>query len=217
MNLVLFGPPGAGKGTQAQLICEKYRLTHLSTGDAIRAAIRQGNELGRRVKNCVEKGNLVSDELVSDLVDDFITNNRDKSGSFLFDGYPRTLSQAEQLERIIERHHLGAPAVVILDVPDDELMLRITGRRICADCKRTYNIYLSRLRHEDQCDNCHGPLLQRADDKPETVRERLRVYHEQTEPILHYYEMSGRLSTINGTGTPEQVFERIQKILAEHY
>src|SRR5690606_15666869 len=127
------GPPGAGKGTQAQLICEKFRLTHLSTGDAIRAAIRQGSALGNSVKERVEHGELIPDELVTELVEDFILTHRKESSSFLFDGFPRTLSQAEQLELIVDKYDLPKPAVVSLDVPESLLMLRITGRRICTD------------------------------------------------------------------------------------
>ena len=217
MNLVLFGPPGAGKGTQATLICEKFRLRHLSTGDAIRAAIRQGSELGKRVKTRVEAGELIPDDLVTELVDDFVTSHLTETSSFLFDGYPRTLPQAEQLDEICETHSLTPPAVVSLDVPESLLMLRITGRRICTECRRTFNVYLSKLRFQDQCEVCHAPLLQRADDNPETVRERLRVYHEQTAPVLHHYEMTGRLSHITGTGNPEDVFARVCTLLAEHY
>lgn len=217
MNLVIFGPPGAGKGTQAQLLCDRFHLRHLSTGDAIRAAIRAGNELGNKVKNRVEAGELIPDDLVTDLVDDFIAGHRGETDSFLFDGFPRTLSQADRLKCIVDKHNLTTPAVVSLDVPESLLMLRITGRRICTDCRRTYNVYLSKLRHQDQCDMCHGPLLQRADDKPDTVRERLRVYHEQTAPVLHFFEMAGSLSHINGTGNPDEVFSRIYAVLSEQY
>lgn len=216
MNLVLFGPPGAGKGTQSQLICERFKLTHLSTGDCIRAAIRAGTPLGESVKAIVERGELIPDETVSQLVEEVVAGNRSTSDSFLFDGYPRTLSQIAHLEKVCEMFNLTAPVIVALEVPESALMLRITGRRICLDCKKTFNVYMN---HPETtgCDIHQCRLLQRADDKPETVRERLRVYHAQTEPVLHHYEMQGRLARINGSGATENVFERIHAILAETY
>lgn len=219
MNLVLFGPPGAGKGTQARLLCENFRLTHLSTGDAIRAAIREETPLGIKAAKTVAEGNLIPDEDVTELVDDFIARHRSETDSFLFDGYPRTVGQIDDLERLLERHTLTTPAVVNLDVPDSELTLRITGRRICAECRRTFNIHLGSLSERDNCTTCHGSaeLIERADDKPETVRERLRVYHEQTQPVLDAYEHLGVLSTVTGTGDPMDVFHRIISILSEHY
>jgi len=217
VNLVLFGPPGAGKGTQAQRICEKYHLTHLSTGDAIRAAIRAGNAFGEKVRETVERGELIPDDMVTDLVIEFVKEKRPQTDSFLFDGFPRTTAQIGALDGICERFNLTPAAVVNLEVPESILMLRITGRRICLECKKTFNIYLNHPPKESGCDIMVCPLLQRADDKPETVRERLRVYHAQTEPVLHDYEMRGNLATINGTGDTEDVFERICTILAEHY
>lgn len=216
MNLVLFGPPGAGKGTQSQLICERFHLTHLSTGDCIRAAIRSSTPLGIAAKTLVERGELIPDDLVSQLVEDVISKNRQTSDSFLFDGYPRTISQIGQLESFCEQYNLTAPVIVALDVPESVLMLRITGRRICLECKKTFNIYMQHPMDEG-CDVHQCPLLQRADDKPETVRERLRVYHRQTEPVLLHYEMQGRLARINGSGATEEVFERIHAILSETY
>jgi len=216
VNLVLFGPPGAGKGTQSELICANYHLTHLSTGDCIRAAIRAGSELGRAVEGLVKRGELISDEMVSSLVEDFIRQKRSFSDSFLFDGYPRTLAQIDDLEAICDQFNLTRPAVVCLDVPESVLMLRITGRRICQECKKTFNIFMHHPT-EEGCDIHACPLLQRPDDKPETVRERLRVYHQQTEPVMAHYEMQGRLARINGSGDANQVFERVEKILSEQY
>lgn len=219
MNLVLFGPPGAGKGTQAQRVCDQYLLTHLSTGDAIRKAIREKTPLGRQVAERVEHGELIPDDMVTGIVDDFIGSHRSQTDSFLFDGYPRTLRQIEQLEGVLEKHRLTPVAVVSLEVPDAELMDRITGRRVCSECRKTFNIHALDTKAIKACDVCNGnpPLVQRKDDSPETVEERLRVYHEQTAPVLHQYEMMGKLSTIDGTGTPDQVFERLSAILSEQY
>ncbi len=217
MNVVLFGAPGAGKGTQAELICSKFHLTHISTGDLIRNAIRAESPLGKSIREQVEKGNLISDEQVVELACELIESKRSSSDSFLFDGYPRNLEQISMLEQICERYNLTEPVAVSMDVPESVLMLRITGRRICQKCKKTFNVYVNPPREEDGCGIDKCPLIQRADDTPATVRERLRVYHEKTEPVLHHYEMRGHLASINGSGTAEEVFERICKILTEQY
>lgn len=216
MNLVLFGPPGAGKGTQAQMLCERFKLRHLSTGDVIRAAIRSDTPLGRQMRETVEKGNLIPDSDVTKLVRDIVASERNRHDSFLFDGYPRTLHQVEDLDDICADYTLTQPIVVSLEVPEAMLFERITGRRICLDCKKTFNIYLNPPT-DPGCDVATCRLLQRTDDQPETVRERLRVYYRQTEPILHHYEMRGNLVTIDGSGEPPEVFERVSAILAEQY
>ncbi|MCB2155405.1 adenylate kinase [bacterium] len=217
MNLVLFGPPGSGKGTQSELVCEKFHLSHLSTGEAMRAAIRAGTDLGKRVKAIVERGELVPDELVSEVVDKIVVEKRPSTDSFLFDGYPRTVSQVADLDRICEFHTLSSPAIVNLEVPSEILMLRLTGRRLCSECRRTYNVYFDPPKQTGVCDLCHGPLMKRVDDTPETVKERLEVYEQQTKPVLHEYDNRHVLSNIDGTGTTQEVFERIRAILAEQY
>ncbi|MBI5154956.1 adenylate kinase [Candidatus Poribacteria bacterium] len=217
MNLVLFGPPGAGKGTQSQLACQKFHLHHLSTGDAIRAAIRQGTEFGQKVKSLVECGELIPDDMVTELVRRVVAGIRGNTDSILFDGYPRTVEQVRDLDQILEEYNLSQPAIVNLEVPDEILMLRMTGRRICTECRRTYNVYLNPTRIPGVCDNCGGPLMQRVDDNADTVKERLRVYSWQTKPVLQLYENRGALNNIDGTGASQDVFARICDILTEQY
>ncbi len=217
MNLVIFGPPGSGKGTQSDLIVEHYGMTHISTGDALRQAIRNKTELGLKAQAIIEKGELVSDDIVTGLLREIIGSKRGQTASFLFDGYPRTLNQARQLEETCEEFSLSQPTLLNLHVPDETLMLRLTGRRICADCKATFNIYFHPTRQAGVCDVCSGPLTKRVDDQPETVRERLRVYREQSSPVLEYYEDQGRLYTIDAAGNPQEVFRKIAAIFEENY
>ena len=217
MNLVLFGPPGAGKGTQASIICQRYFLVHLSTGEAIRAEISKGSDLGQHVQATVAAGDLIDDEMVTNIVDEFIRSHRSESDSYLFDGYPRTTQQVHDLDMVLEKHRLTIPAVVNVDVPDDVLKQRITGRRVCPSCGRAYNVLTLPDGDKTHCPDCGIDLVRRKDDSPEAVEERLRVYHEQTEPVLTLYEQRGLLSTVDGGGTPEEVFERISNLLQEAY
>lgn len=217
VNLILFGPPGAGKGTQSKLLCERFRLCHLSTGDVIRAAIRSGSEFGLSVKQRVERGELISDDDVTRLVELFVGERRSQTDSFLFDGFPRNIAQIDRLEEICQRFRLTEPAVVTLDVDEEVLELRITGRRICLECKGTFNVHYNPPPKEKGCGFTVCPMLQRADDTSETVRERLRIYREQTRPVLQHYEALGRLSSVEGTGGTEDVFQRICDLLVETY
>lgn len=217
MNLVLFGPPGSGKGTQSERLVKHYRMTHISTGDALRVAIRQRSELGLLAQSLIERGELVGDDLVTDLLRAIIQPLRDQTDSFLFDGYPRTVNQTGSLERICDEFLLTQPACINLHVPEESLILRLTGRRICADCKAVFNIYFKPTRHAGVCDNCAGPLTKRVDDNPETVRERLRVYHDQSAPVLDYYRDHGVLYTIDATGSSDEVFRKITRIIEENY
>ncbi|MEQ8822234.1 MAG: adenylate kinase [Sumerlaeia bacterium] len=215
MNLVLFGPPGSGKGTQSSLLCETYGLRHLSTGDAFRAAIRAGTPLGRDIKTRIEQGELVSDELTAQLVRGFVKQGLGEFRGYLFDGFPRTIPQVGLLDDILKEAGLAGVAVVNLDVPKDTLILRITGRRVCLDCKRTINVYFKAPSLPDQCDFRVCPFTQRVDDQPATVQERLRVYDEQTKPVLMEYELRGQLANIDGTGNVDSVFRRIKNALAD--
>lgn len=217
MNLVLFGPPGSGKGTQSERLVTEYTLTHISTGEALRAAIRQGTELGKVAQELMARGELVSDDLVTDLLSSLIRQHRSQSDSFLFDGYPRTLEQTARLERLCEEYRLSPPACIKLDVPDQTLILRLSGRRICASCGATFNIYFKPTRHAGVCDICSGPLTKRVDDSADTVRERLRVYHNQSAPVLDYYRDHGLLYTIDANGSSDEVFRKITAIIEENY
>jgi len=217
MNLGLFGPPGSGKGTQSERICKKYSMTHISTGDALRAAIRNKTEVGQRAQALIERGELVGDDVVTDLLRTIIAPLRSQTESFLFDGYPRTVGQVSILDDICEEFRLSHPVVINLTVPEETLMLRLTGRRICAECRATFNIYFKPTRQAGVCDHCSGPLTKRIDDSPETTRERLRVYHDQTAPVLSMYQESGMLYTIDATGDTEEVFRKVDRIIEENY
>lgn len=217
MNLVLFGPPGSGKGTQSQLLVGHYRLTHISTGDALRAAIRARTPLGLAAKAVIERGELVSDEMVTDMLRSMIRPLREQTDSFLFDGYPRTIQQLHNLDVLVEEFTLTRPAVINLQVSDETLVLRMTGRRICAECKNTFNVYFSPPKNAGVCDVCQGPLLKRVDDNVESISERLRIYHEQSGPVLAEYESRGQLITLDGTEPSQVVFAKIGAALSEFY
>ncbi len=217
MNLILFGPPGSGKGTQSELICQHFGLTHISTGDALRGAIRQGTPIGRKAQEVIERGDLVGDEVVTELLREIIGEKRAGTDSFLFDGYPRTLNQVHLLNGLLEEFRLPEPSVINLVVPEEALMLRLTGRRICSVCRATFNIHFKPTRQAGVCDVCSGPLTKRVDDSPETTRERLRVYHEQSAPVLEEYQEHGKLHNIDASGSAEEVFEKITRVLEMSY
>lgn len=217
MNLILFGPPGSGKGTQSARLVQKFAMTHISTGDALRQAIRNKTPVGLRAQSVMESGELVSDDIVTDLLRDIIRPLREETASFLFDGYPRTVAQVGNLEKLLEEFHLPQPAVINLEVPDETLILRLTGRRLCASCGATFNIYFQPTRQAGICDQCSGPLTKRVDDDPETVRERLRVYHAQCLPVLKIYQERGALYSIDATGGTDEVFKKIATIIEENY
>ena len=184
MNLVLFGPPGAGKGTQGALLAERRRMLRLSTGDLLRDAVRDGTPLGVKAKGFMDAGELVPDEVILGLVGETMQGSRD---GVIFDGFPRTLPQAEALDRLLAE--LGRPldAVLVLNVDDEELVRRLSGRRSCPACGAVYNIYSEKAKSEGKCDRCGADLIQRSDDQESTVRRRLQVYQEQTAPLIEYY------------------------------
>ncbi|MCM3570087.1 adenylate kinase [Neobacillus mesonae] len=212
MNLVLMGLPGAGKGTQAEKIVEKYRIPHISTGDMFRAAMKEGTELGLKAKSFMDKGELVPDEVTIGIVRERLAKDDCKEG-FLLDGFPRTVPQAEALETLLEELGKKIDYVLNINVDKSILMERLTGRRICKDCGATYHLVFNPPAKEGVCDRCGGELYQRADDNAETVQNRLDVNIKQQQPLLTFYETKGYLRTINGQQDIEKVFADIEEYL----
>ncbi len=212
MKIVMMGAPGAGKGTQAQKIAEKYGLPQISTGDIFRANIKEGTELGKQAKVYMDQGLLAPDELVNSLVADRITRDDCKNG-YILDGYPRSIAQAEALDKELEARGEKLDYAINIDVPDENIINRMSGRRVCLNCGATYHIEFNPPKVAGICDECGSKLVQRDDDKPETVKERLDVYHEETQPLIEYYEKEGILRTVDGTQDIDDVFAEIVNIL----
>jgi adenylate kinase len=212
-NVVLLGAPGAGKGTQAERIVARFGLPHISTGDMLRAAVAKDTAMGREAKRYMESGELVPDEVVIGVVRDRLAEDDTREG-FLLDGFPRTIEQAERLDALLADAGRRLTDVVQLDVPEDELVERLAGRRLCRSCGKGYHVVFDPPRREGVCDVCGGELYQRADDNEETVRNRLSVYREQTEPLVEYYRDRGILRTAFGGGKmPDEVFEQVRGFL----
>lgn len=212
MNLVLMGLPGAGKGTQAEKIVEKYGIPHISTGDMFRAAIKEGTELGLKAKSFMDKGDLVPDEVTIGIVRERLSKDDCHKG-FLLDGFPRTVAQAEALENILSDLNKKINFVINIDVEKEILMERLTGRRICKSCGSTYHLVFNPPASEGVCDRCGGELYQRADDNEETVQNRLEVNLKQTKPLLDFYETKGYLRNIDGQQDIRIVFDDIDQLL----
>lgn len=208
MNIILLGPPGAGKGTQAAKLVKQFDIPHISTGDMFRAAIKQGSELGLEAKAVMDAGQLVPDELTIAIVRERLAEPDCERG-FLLDGFPRTVPQADALEQILAGLNRSLDAVINIEVPDDVLMPRMTGRRICKQCGATYHTRFNPPKESGKCDQCGGELYQRSDDSEETVNNRLAVYARQTEPLVAYYLHRGSLKTINGNQSLQRVFADI--------
>ena len=213
MKIIMLGAPGAGKGTQAKQIAGKYGIPHISTGDIFRANIKNGTELGKKAKEYMDQGLLVPDELTCDLVMDRIHED-DCVNGFVLDGFPRTIPQAEALTAALEKNGEKMEYAIDVNVPDENIVNRMSGRRACLDCGATYHIVAIPPKQEGICDNCGAKLVLRDDDKPETVQKRLDVYHEQTQPLIDYYNKAGILKTVDGTLPMEEVFDEIVKILS---
>ena len=212
MKLIMLGAPGAGKGTQAKLIADKYQIPHISTGDIFRANIKEGTELGMKAKSYMDAGGLVPDELVIDLVVDRLSWDDAKNG-YVLDGFPRTIPQAEALTKALAERGEKIDAAIDVDVPDENIIERMGGRRACVSCGATYHIVNIPPKEEGKCDVCGADLILRDDDKPETVKHRLEVYHEQTQPLIDYYKAEGVLREVDGTVDMNDVFEAIVQIL----
>ncbi len=212
MKLVLLGAPGAGKGTQAALIAEHFQIPHISTGDIFRENIKNETELGLKAKHYIEEGLLVPDELTTDLVVHRV-QEEDCENGYILDGFPRTIPQAECFDAVLEELGMHLDVALDVDVKDEVLIRRISGRRVCSVCGETFHVESLPPKTEGICDVCHGPLIRRKDDDPETVLHRLQVYREKTEPLIAYYKERGILVSVDGDRPVETVFEDIIKIL----
>ena len=212
MKIIMLGAPGAGKGTQAKKIAEKYQIPHISTGDIFRANIKNGTELGKKAKTYMDQGLLVPDELVCDLVVDRVKQEDCKNG-YILDGFPRTIPQAESLDEALGQMGESLDYAINVDVPDEHIVNRMSGRRACVGCGATYHMVYAPTKKEGVCDVCGAELILRDDDKSETVQKRLSVYHEQTQPLIDYYKGKGILKDVDGTKDMDVVFQAITDIL----
>ena len=212
MKIIMLGAPGAGKGTQAKMIAEKYKVPHVSTGDIFRANIKNGTELGKKAKEYMDKGQLVPDELTVEILLDRVAQEDCKNG-YVLDGFPRTIPQADVLDKELTKLGDKVDYAINVDVPDENIVRRMSGRRACLKCGATYHIEHIPPKQEGICDVCGSELVQRDDDKPETVQNRLSVYHEQTQPLIDYYNAKGILKSVDGTKDMQDVFSEITGIL----
>lgn len=214
MRLVLLGPPGAGKGTQARMLGERIGAPQIASGDLLRKAVRDHTPLGVEAKSFMDKGSLVPDELVLKLIDARLDQSDAKSG-YILDGFPRSVSQAEALRGMLKRRGEKLSKVVAIDVPDEELVKRISGRRTCRNCNEMYHMAFDPPAKPGICNKCGGELYQREDDHEDTVRNRLKVYNDATKPLLDYYGKAGLLAQVEGVGRPEEVLQRILAKLSD--
>ncbi|MCD7764546.1 MAG: adenylate kinase [Lachnospiraceae bacterium] len=215
MKIVMLGAPGAGKGTQAKMIAAKYQVPHISSGDIFRTNIKNGTELGKKAKEYMDQGLLVPDELTVDLVIDRVSWEDCQNG-YILDGFPRTIPQAKALDAALNKNGSaegGLDFAINVDVPDENIVRRMSGRRACLKCGATYHIVYNPSKKGDVCEACGDPLVLRDDDKPETVQKRLAVYHEQTQPLIDYYDGQNILRTVDGTQDMNDVFAAIVRIL----
>ena len=213
LNLILLGPPGAGKGTQAERLEEDFHLPYVATGNMLREAVANGSDLGKKANEYMKAGKLVPDELIIDLILECVEEDRCKDG-FLLDGFPRNLEQAEALDKAMKTADRRLTAALLIDVPDEEVIRRITGRRVCTKDGHVYHVESNPPKHEGVCDIDGSKLIQREDDAPEVVEERLSVYHDQTEPIVAFYEEKDLLKRIDGTRNPTEVHDHLRATIA---
>ena len=210
--MILIGPPGSGKGTQAELLREKNGFVHYSTGEVFRDHIRRKTPVGLQVEKYVTSGGLVPDDVVLEVVNSFLAENAGKP--ILFDGFPRTIPQAEGLDKVLAEHKLTVDTAVLVDLPDDEVVKRLTSRRQCRKCGKIYNLTFKPPKVAGICDDCGGELYQRKDDSEAVIRDRLTTYHTQTEPVLHYYSAQGKLKRVAGELGRDRVYQEILKLIA---
>ena len=213
MRLVLLGPPGAGKGTQARMLEQKYKIPQVASGDLLRAAVRDRTAIGMEARRYMDKGALAPDELVVRLIEERLEKPDARQG-YILDGFPRNIPQAEELDATLKRHNQRLDHVLAIVVPDDEVIKRISGRRTCRNCGAMYHMIFDPPRNQSICNDCNGELYQREDDAEDTVRMRLEVYHAETNPLLSYYDQTGILTRIEGIGRPEEIQQRIVQVLA---
>ena len=212
MNLLIIGAPGAGKGTMSDLLINTYHLVHVSTGDMLRAAVKAGTPVGLKAQEYMNKGALVPDEVIHDIIVERLSQDDIKAG-FLFDGYPRTIAQAQDLDQILKEIGLKIDAVINLNIEDDELIKRITGRRLCPTCGEIFNIYYKAPAKEGICDKCGAELITRKDDNLESLTVRLQEYHKNTQPVIEYYEKAGLVANVDAKQGVDEVFGDIRKLL----
>ncbi|PNR97115.1 adenylate kinase [Petrotoga sp. 9PWA.NaAc.5.4] len=209
MRLLFFGPPGAGKGTQAKIVAKEFNVEHISTGDILREAVNKGTDLGEKVKSIMERGELVPDEIMNELV----KQKLEEVNSFILDGYPRTLEQAKFLDAVLKQIKKEIDAAVLIDVPEDEIVKRISNRRVCPNCGKVYNLITLKPKNDEKCDNCGTKIVQRDDDKENVVRERYRIYRKNTEPVIEYYRKNNKIVTVNGVQDVEEVTKELFNML----
>lgn len=213
MNILLFGPPGAGKGTQSELLKSRMNMTHISTGDLFRAAIKNKTPLGVEAKKFIDAGNLVPDSVTLGMVDEVLTKMPGNS-SFILDGFPRNIPQADALEEMLRKRNLKVEKAIFVAVPTQELVDRLSGRRVCEKCGTTYHATSKPPRKEGVCDNCGGKVIQRTDDQRNVIEDRIRVYEQNTQPLKDYYQKKERLVEVDGRGETEVIFGRIKSAMA---
>ncbi|MBI4546362.1 MAG: adenylate kinase [Ignavibacteriae bacterium] len=215
MRIILFGPPGVGKGTQAKLLSSKLRIPHISTGDMLREAVAARTELGKKAQAVMEAGQLVSDDIMIGIIQDVLTSEKTKEG-FILDGFPRTLAQAKALTQLLDERHMQLDNVIDMQIDEQKIVERLGKRLTCRECGKIYNIAIDKLSDSSKCPNCGGELYQRDDDKPETVRKRLRVYNESTAPVKEYYKHLGLLQSVSASGQIEDINNAILAMLNRH-